>query len=477
MMASRSLWFDVEDLFAYTARRPTGIQRLAFEVYREVWSQHGGSGRVGFVRHHPAGHGFVAIDWPTLQARFDELTADPPENAAPAPQPPPPGGHTGLVTAAIRWLPERARKAALDMVIAQIAALRGLSDIVRALIHKPKAANEPAPAAWTTSSPEMHFASNDVLLCLGSPWIWPHYGELIMRQQARYGVEFALLVYDIIPLRRPEWFDGGLNDRFRACMDRLLPLADKVFAISRATADDVYAYAWEHELHLAEPVRVLPIGAGFGQTSPVSLSSARPADLPLPGRYALIVSTIEARKNHALLFRVWRRLLEETPRTAVPTLVFAGRVGWLVDDFMRQLENSGWLGGKIVFIEDPSDETLAHLYKGCLFTLFPSHYEGWGLPVSESLAFGKPPVISDKTSLPEAGGDLARYFDPDNLHDAYRVIRGVIEDPVGLRDWQARVVRDYQAPTWAATADALLRGLRFAPSPVRVEARPRVSAC
>ena len=69
----------------------------------------------------------------------------------------------------------------------------------------------------------------------------------------------------------------------------------------------------------------------------------------------LIVSTIEARKNHALLFAVWRRLLEDMPAATVPTLVFAGRVGWLVSDFMQQLRNSNFLDGKIVHIESPTD--------------------------------------------------------------------------------------------------------------------------
>ncbi|MDT8349839.1 glycosyltransferase, partial [Roseomonas mucosa] len=93
----------------------------------------------------------------------------------------------------------------------------------------------------------------------------------------------------------------------------------------------------------------------------------------------------------------------------------AGRVGWLVADLMQQLENAEWLGGKIRLVRDPSDEELLALYRGCRFTLFPSLFEGWGLPVSESLALGRPCIASNRTSLPEAGGALARYFDPDDL--------------------------------------------------------------
>ncbi len=179
----------------------------------------------------------------------------------------------------------------------------------------------------------------------------------------------------------------------------------------------------------------------------------------MPGSYVLTVSTIEARKNHALLFRVWRRLLDEMPAAAVPTLVFAGRVGWLVDDLMRQLRNADYLGGKIVLIEDPRDGELAQLYAGCRFTVFPSFYEGWGLPVTESLGFGRPCIISNASALPEAGGTLARYFDPENGAEATRVIRRAIEDAEGTEAWGTRIAAEFRPVSWDDSARGILRAL------------------
>jgi len=183
--------------------------------------------------------------------------------------------------------------------------------------------------------------------------------------------------------------------------------------------------------------------------------------LPEAGSYALIVSTIEARKNHLLLFRIWRRMLDEMPHDQVPSLVFAGRVGWLVDDLMRQISNTNNLDGKLILIENPTDSELVPLYKGCLFSLCPSFYEGWGLPVTESLALGKPCLISNRTSLPEAGAGLARSFDPDNMVEAYAAIRAVIDDRADLARWEAQVRRDFKPVPWSATVDALLAGLVF----------------
>jgi glycosyltransferase involved in cell wall biosynthesis len=224
-------------------------------------------------------------------------------------------------------------------------------------------------------------------------------------------------------------------------------------AISKATAADVEAYAREVGLALSGPVQPVPIGTDFG----LSLGTGEPArGLPAPGSYVLFVSTMEARKNHAMLFKIWRRLMSELPSARVPILVFAGRVGWLVSDLIQQLENTDWLDGKIRLIRDPTDAELAALYEGCQFTVFPSLFEGWGLPVSESLGRGRPCLTSDRTALRESGGTLARYFDPENLDDAYRAVRAVIDDPVGLDAWRAEVGRSYRHTPWEDTADAIL---------------------
>jgi hypothetical protein len=79
--------------------------------------------------------------------------------------------------------------------------------------------------------------------------------------------------------------------------------------------------------------------------------------------------------------------------------------------------------------------------------------------VTESLAFGKPCIIANRTSLPEAGGRLARTFDPDNLHDVYKIIRQTIEDRPGLARWEAEVRREFQPVPWSSTVAAIMAGL------------------
>lgn len=476
---SRTLWFDVEDLFEYAAAnpRPSGIQRLAYEIYRAL--QHGGGapGRIRFVRHDRPRNTFTVVPWQTVAGLFEQLTSTPAPDHRPRPgTPEAPDGGGIAPESRLRWrlrrrvhrLPPALRQRLLATARLQWQACAAAVDLLGYLARASLSAAWRRPgAAGTGHSPPGtagDFAEmagpGDCLVVLGAPWSAPDYAGLVLETKRRFGMRFALLVFDIIPIRRPEWCDRGLVRAFRAWFTTTLPAADVVLAISRSTAGDVERFAAAHDIVLSQPVQVLPLGTGFGpaREAPPAASSR----LPPAGSYVLFVSTIEARKNHLLLFRVWRRLLDDMPAAAVPTLVFAGRVGWLVDDLMKQLDNTGYLDGKIQLIEDASDADLASLYHGCQFTLFPSFYEGWGLPVTESFMFGKPCIAARGSSLPEAGGRLARYFDPESVGDAYGVIRATIEDPDGLRAWQAEVVRCFQPVPWRATADALNAALRRA---------------
>jgi glycosyltransferase involved in cell wall biosynthesis len=466
------LWVDVEDLFEYVRtnyRRPTGIQRLAFEVYRELQARFEGTGQLYFVQHSLAGNGFEVVTWQEVAALFTGLVSDaPPPTRRTTDEPVFVHLPARQVVRRLAYrLSPSLRTNIAEALVTQGRALRSwgrvASGLAREVARAPGALaqhlrNSSARDAASAATARVSFAElaapGDIMLMLGATWSHPDYGGLIRRQCKANGLRFALLIYDLIPVRRPEWNDRVVVRAFRRWIENTLPVCNWVFAISRATAADVEAYAREQGIALPGPVVTLPLGSELRQSP-----GTRSARLPPTGSYALMVSTIEARKNHLLLFRVWRRLLDEMPREQVPTLVFAGRVGWLVADLMQQIANTENLGGKLIIIESPSDAELAALYDGCLFTLFPSLFEGWGLPVTESLGFGKPCLIANRTSLPEAGGALVRSFDPDNLNDAYAVIRDAIEDRVGLAAWAARIRQEFRPVPWSATVDTLLAGL------------------
>ncbi|MGB6657128.1 MAG: glycosyltransferase, partial [Methylovirgula sp.] len=112
-------------------------------------------------------------------------------------------------------------------------------------------------------------------------------------------------------------------------------------------------------------------------------------------------------------------------------------------------------GGRIVFAEAPSDAALGWLYSACLFTIFPSLLEGWGLPVGESLWFGKSCAASKTSPIPAVGGDLCVYFDP---HDPAAIKAAVrrLRDPDVRRSFEKKI-EAANLRTWAEAASDIER--------------------
>jgi glycosyltransferase involved in cell wall biosynthesis len=442
-----TIWFDIDDLihFFRNNQRPTGIQRLSFETCRAVWRQAGASGNVGFCRHRDgASLEFTSVHFPALEAGI-LATINATEPPAPTP-----GASSRIMTRARRHIPPQYRRPLGAAARATLRSMRALQGFVRAgMSSGPRGA---APGAVADAqSPDVIFRPGDWLVNLGAFWD-ARYEPAFLDDLSAKGVRLAILVHDIIPELFPELCAQPFAGVFSTLLRDIVPKADLIFANSHRTGDDLAACMRRLEKRIPTPV-VLPVGGKKHENIP---AAAPILDRP----YVLIVGTIEARKNHHAMMRVWRRLLRTMPEAAVPDLVFAGKVGWLAGDLCQQLQNAKWFGGKVQLIEFPSDADLASLYQHCLFSVFASLYEGFGLPVMESLCFGKTVAASNSSSIPEVGGEFCVYFDPDNINDAYRVIRGLIEKPERVAELEARIAARFKPPSWEDTAAAILTQLR-----------------
>jgi glycosyltransferase involved in cell wall biosynthesis len=286
-------------------------------------------------------------------------------------------------------------------------------------------------------------------------------------------VILGVFLYDLIPVTHPEFCDAELSHDFTRSMGDGLTIFDFILTISENTAREVRRFRDRYNLP-ATPVEAVPLAhvlldhpsngdpaAGWGP----NIAKLRGAP------FVLSVSTIEGRKNHAYLVAAWKHFLDEG--LDPPDLVFVGRKGWRVTALMEQLEATQYLGGRVHIVHDISDGELETLYRECLFTAFPSFVEGWGLPVGESLAYGKPCVASNTSSIPEVGGDLVDYIDPFNLRDGIEVLRRMTFD-ADYRERRGRDVRtNFVARRWpqvGAEFIARLTALRRAgPSPGDVD--------
>jgi glycosyltransferase involved in cell wall biosynthesis len=173
-----------------------------------------------------------------------------------------------------------------------------------------------------------------------------------------------------------------------------------------------------------------------------------------PGGFVISVSTIQSRKNFDLLYHLWRRLSAEGTKN-LPKLVIVGRRGFGSSDLLWQIQHDPVVRDSVAVVHDASDAELAWLYRNCLFTLYPSFYEGWGLPVSESLAYGKHCLASNTSSLPEAGQGLAQHLDPLDLPAWRAAVLELIHTPGLLAQREADIAARFRAVSWAESAERL----------------------
>ncbi len=161
----------------------------------------------------------------------------------------------------------------------------------------------------------------------------------------------------------------------------------------------------------------------FRPQPPEAVTSVR-TQYGLPDRYLLFVGTIEPRKNLARLLTAFEAI---HAREMTDGLVIVGRRGWLYKDFFARLEQSP-VRDAVLFPGYVPDEDLPAIYAGAQALVFPSLYEGFGLPVLEALACGTPVMASRASSIPEVGGEAALYFDPADVEGMVETIRRLLRD-------------------------------------------------
>jgi glycosyltransferase involved in cell wall biosynthesis len=168
-----------------------------------------------------------------------------------------------------------------------------------------------------------------------------------------------------------------------------------------------------------------------------------------PGRYFLHVGTVEPRKNLLRLLRAFERISRADPRA--PDLVFVGGSGWRNREFYRAIETSP-AGSRVRLMGYLPEHDLAALYSASLATVYPSLYEGFGLPPLEAMACGAPVVTSNTSSLPEVVGDAALLVDPRDVGAIEAALVQVKEDPVLREALRAKGLQRAKQFSWDVTA-------------------------
>ncbi len=325
--------------------------------------------------------------------------------------------------------------------------------------------------AWVDALNDLHFhlsltsafqfPDGAYLINLGTSWWLQNYFLFVRQAKAKSNIRYVPFVHDMIPILAPQHCTRPLTQDFISWVSGVFDHADHFLVNSNATCSDLIHVAkiLGHEL-LPDDIRVIPLDADFRKPGITELSVSALERWKLsPRGFVLFVSTIESRKGHLLAFDAWAALIQRHGFDNVPQLVCVGNRGWLNDKVYARLDGDPQLSSKVTMLSQLSDAELALLYKSCRFTLYPSFYEGWGLPVTESLCYGKVPLTSDAASLPEAGGAFAAYFASGSVSALTDQAETLIFDEKRLAVLEEKIRQQFCARSWSAVANQIVEEL------------------
>ncbi len=295
------------------------------------------------------------------------------------------------------------------------------------------------------------FSPKDVLISVGLDWDYSYYKEFYWLRK-KHGIKIVSCCYDLIPVMYPQYCVNDVAGIFTSYFLEVADGSDVVLCISKQSENDL-----NQLLELTGGARTLTHVFPLGDNVPESDNEAisEQVKLACSKEFILFVSTIERRKNHEVLYRAYHLLCKQGKKAVLPKLVFVGMQGWGVNELLKDIELDPLVRDMIISLSHVNDSELRKLYEMSLFCVFPSLYEGWGLPVGEALALGKAVICSNRGSLPEVGGDLVQYVDPWKPQDWADEILRMSTDENWRKLWEKRVQNNYTTRSWTAAAKSI----------------------
>ncbi len=270
----------------------------------------------------------------------------------------------------------------------------------------------------------------------------------------------VITVHDLAFLRFPNWLTPQAA-RYYGRVRQAVRSAERIIAVSECTRRDLL------ELLAVPSDKVAVIHEAAGP-------EFHPLDLPLdrwrevkgrhlaPQRFALFVGTIEPRKNLPGLLRSFRQMLDRYPDLDPhPRLILAGAQGWL-SEAVFGLVHELQLAQEVAFVGPVSAEELVWLYNAARFLVFPSFYEGFGLPPLEAMACGTPVIASGAGAVPEVVGQAGRLLDPQDTAGWAEAMAALWSDQAQRDDMRARGLQRAALFSWQRAAQETLAVYREA---------------
>lgn len=289
----------------------------------------------------------------------------------------------------------------------------------------------------------LHLKKGAKLIVTGNAWMSnDRYLDRLKKLKLCNQMSLSIIIYDLLPIQMPDFFPKHYGEKFNSRLHKYLSISEKVFAISANTAADLKSYISSKRLQTQ--IDSIPMGAFVNSPSEASRNHRVKSS-----KFILYVSSVNKRKNHEFLCSVWGYIQEHNHDLKNVKLVFVGKNIFSED---QPLNTSG-----VEWLQNVSDEELSSLYQSCLFSVYPSVAEGYGIPVQESLCYGKVCISSDLPSLAEINHPALIKLPVNDFFAWIDVIKKLIQDDK-VRSTLECTTEGFESelPSWCSIANKLV---------------------
>ena len=313
---------------------------------------------------------------------------------------------------------------------------------------------------WEDTHEDVAFKKNDVLFLLDSSWHLPIFEKV--QQLKSEGCLIGALFHDLFPVSYPHYCDKKTVESFNWWVEQISSLGDFYFCVSQSVSRELETYL---RSNFQVPSQLyfdyFYHGSDFTRNCLAEASQCEIRDeiyelfsISDEDNLYLMVGTIEPRKNHRFVLDTFLKLWDEG---SASRLCIVGKIGWKCEDIIEMITSSPHFGKKLFMLNDLNDSELQYAYSRSTALIFPSHAEGFGLPIVEALSNGLNVFASDIAVHREVGGDFCSYFSLDESFSLRDLLNSFEEDKDAFCE---NLESGYVPQTWKETTICLFSKMK-----------------
>lgn len=283
---------------------------------------------------------------------------------------------------------------------------------------------------------------NGVFFDMDSAWNAPLKRAALYPKLKQNGFLIFNLLYDLVPVVKPQYAHLQTVSNFKPFLKAIYQHSDLVFFDSLSANNDfIEQKKSSNTNHI--PTRVVGLGSDFMKNQEPLVDVE--INKLISKKYILFVGTIEPRKSQASMLSAFDLLAEKDPDL---NLLFIGRQGWNVEGFIKTLNEHPLKDKRLFWLNNINDQQLNHFYQNAFIVTYLSEYEGYGLPIAESLQMGNITIASKNSSMYEVGRDFADYIEYSTQNELVDIITLYTENNALYVAKKQHIKKHYKAISW-----------------------------